>query len=61
MDCLATVHFMISPNLTPHPNHLPKGEREKLRPLPLGEGWGEGHDCGLAVNFEKVYGREWIE
>ncbi len=24
----ATVHFLKSPNLTPHPNPLPKGERE---------------------------------
>ena len=25
----------------PHPNPLPKGEGAR-RPLPLGEGWGEG-------------------
>jgi len=28
MHFFATVHFLKLPNLTPHPNPLPKGERE---------------------------------
>jgi len=27
-------------------------------PLPLGEGWGEGHKRGLMTIYKKVYGSE---
>jgi len=39
-----TVHFLITPDLTPYPDRL----------LPLGEGWGEGLRCGLKKIYNSV-------
>jgi len=48
-----TVHFLITPDLTPHRNLLPQEKREERRPLPLGEGWGEGPKGGLNKIYKK--------